>query len=125
VGWLDADHAFDRRTIPEDVLLRLRWLASERRVAQTRGFHVCPFCPAPPLDEDAYRTGSAEIWVPDGQHGYFAAPTLVVHYVAAHGYAPPHEFVKAIEHLEIGDRVPDLDGVRREMIRTASGNRSS
>jgi hypothetical protein len=27
----------------------------------------------------------------------FAAPTLIIHYIAAHGYLPPEQFIAALE----------------------------
>ncbi len=123
MGWLDAHHAFERGHVSEEVLRRLRWLASERRVAQTRGYHSCPFCPsgepAAPRTATDSALGSAEVWVPDDEEGrYFAAPVLVIHYIAAHQYAPPDVFMKALERLEIGTHVPDLDTARRNAINT-------
>jgi hypothetical protein len=107
VGWLDTTHDFPRGQVSQEVLARLRWLSSERRVAQTRGYHYCPFCPSSPIDPEH---GSAEIWVPDNRaDGFFAAPELLVHYVAEHSYAPPGVFIEAVESLEVGECIPDLD----------------
>jgi hypothetical protein len=110
VGWLDTEHAFETGSLPSSTLIKIRWLASERRVCQSRGFHECPFCVLEHEDADWSRRSSAEIWVPDPDTGgFFAAPELVGHYVEAHGYLPPPVFVAAVDRLEIGDGVPDLD----------------
>ncbi|HTW24902.1 MAG TPA: hypothetical protein VMD78_14950 [Candidatus Baltobacteraceae bacterium] len=44
-----------------------------------------------------FKLGSAEIHVkaPDGRT--FAAPDLIYHYVAQHGYKPPLEFIDVVE----------------------------
>lgn len=57
---------------------------------QTRGFHTCEFCGG---REKA--VGNAEIRVP-GEGRMYAAPSLVHHYVVAHGYKPPEEFIAAV-----------------------------
>jgi hypothetical protein len=48
------------------------------------------------LDGRSIRLGNGEVRVraPDGQ--WYAAPTLVAHYVAGHGYLPPRPFVDAV-----------------------------
>jgi len=40
--------------------------------------------------------GNAEIWIPDGAGGIFAAPNLIVHYIETHNYLPPSEFIEAV-----------------------------
>ena len=40
--------------------------------------------------------GSAEIRVKGKDGKVYAAPTLIYHYVAAHDYDPPKEFVEAL-----------------------------
>jgi hypothetical protein len=40
--------------------------------------------------------GSAEIRVRSGAGELLAAPDLILHYVTAHGYGPPEEFVMAV-----------------------------
>ena len=41
------------------------------------------------------RLGSANVFVPTEQY-VFVAPTLVVHYIDAHEYAPPEVFQQAV-----------------------------
>jgi hypothetical protein len=40
--------------------------------------------------------GTAEIRVASDDGICFAAPTLIYHYVAEHGYRPPEQFVEAV-----------------------------
>ena len=114
VGWLDAAHPFPRGCVPNGFVARLRMLAS-KPVNQTRGFYVCQFCdfgpPIPPGDQAAldarYRQwkaagalGSAEIRVIGSGGCVYAAPTLICHYVEAHNYQPPDEFIAAVMEIE-------------------------
>jgi hypothetical protein len=69
-----------------------------RRTNETRGFRKCPF-------RDAWRVhvtdsvplllGHAEYHIPGPDGTTYAAPTTVIHYVHAHGYQPPAEFIDA------------------------------
>ena len=71
---------------------------------RTRGFHTCEFCGADGAnteivahwDGHSRRLGSAEIRVTSASGISYAAPDLVVHYIEAHGYGPPAEFVAAL-----------------------------
>jgi hypothetical protein len=65
----------------------------------TLGYHQCPFCPAYPAREringELASLGSAEIRV-HGPTAEYAAPNLIYHYVIAHEYLPPDEFIEAV-----------------------------
>jgi hypothetical protein len=96
VGWLDSGVPHSRGAPPADLAETLQRMRRTHRARQTRGFHLCPWCApglARPLD-DCPR-GSAEIRVP-GDGVVYAAPELVAHYVEAHEYLPPAEFVRAV-----------------------------
>lgn len=47
-------------------------------------------------DEDWDVLGHSEFWVQKAPGEYFVAPTLILHLIAEHGYAPPGEFVQAL-----------------------------
>ena len=103
VGWLDAKHEFLQGKVSDVVIERLKSLA-KKPVNQARGFHLCPFCKNESGDANAHTermikigaTGSAEIRVcrKDGQT--YAAPVLICHYIEAHNYQPPEEFINAV-----------------------------
>jgi hypothetical protein len=100
VGWLDAGHPFPT-AVPSDELLESLWRFSAIRICQMRGFHPCDFCHGEfamiQRHKSEYQAfGSAEIRAFSPSGLAYAAPNLIYHYVAAHGYAPPAEFVKAL-----------------------------
>jgi hypothetical protein len=125
VGWLDAVHSFDVRA-PSEELLDALWAFVRSPVAKTRGRHECELCPRDadyderlrarmggprdlPWPEDRrsrsiwasrhgveLQLGTAEMRAYGEGGGGFAAPTLIYHYVAAHQYAPPDAFVRAV-----------------------------
>jgi len=103
VGWLATDVPFSKGPVSATFSARLLALCLHQRTKQTRGFHLCPFCDSPPtgmpveVEGRVFKLGSAEIHVkaPDGRT--FAAPDLIYHYVAQHGYKPPLEFIDVVE----------------------------
>lgn len=102
IGWLDIHHPFPTNKASEELLDALfeRCLNPD---VQTRGFHKCEFC-----DDQQFGglkvcrhgreiwLGSAEITVEGADGKIYAAPSLIYHYVAAHDYGPPKEFVEAL-----------------------------
>ena len=110
-GWLDPAHPFRQGACPPAVLAGLEESA-RRPVDQTRGYHVCAFCPPrtgtadqpwATLGPTPYVTragdtidlGSASLEVvTGGRRG--VAPNLVLHYVSEHGYLPPDEVGSAL-----------------------------
>ena len=102
VGWLDRDQPFPTGEVDRETYTRLVRLAAADR-AVTRGWHDCPFCdersplPLPGANpESEVLLGHSEIWVESDDGTIYAAPTLVCHYVAAHGYLPPEAFLNAV-----------------------------
>ncbi|MFI5911599.1 hypothetical protein [Dactylosporangium sp. NPDC051541] len=108
VGWLDAAHPFERGAVPEGFADALRGIIGNPTVNQTRGFHECELCP--PGAEDVAVPGrgggssraSFEIRVPGAGGSMFAAPVMVWHYVTAHEYRPPVQFVEAVRQYDAG-----------------------
>lgn len=101
IGWLDADEPFATGLLPDGFLDALAGLYA-RPVRRTRGLHGCPFCDP---DERAYspkdlpwQVDSFEIRAFHPRGRAFAAPGLIHHYIAVHGYRPPDLFVDAVLH---------------------------
>jgi hypothetical protein len=105
VGWLSRDHTFAVGPAPQPFVDALAELAS-RPVNLYRGVHLCEFRPSPPkvlseggipmIDPLPGTAGNGEIHVTDGDLTY-VAPVMVLHYVTAHSYLPPAQFIRAVE----------------------------
>lgn len=129
VGWLARGHELPTAT-PDEDLLDLLWLFCSISVAPMRGGHPCEFCLAPgtfQVERHGKRLllGAAEIRVFSQKGITYAAPTLIYHYVAAHHYKPPDEFLDALEN---GPRpgsqqyTDALDAAQLEWRRTSKGS---
>jgi hypothetical protein len=89
IGWLDPGHPMVTGPTSAEFRAKLARLC-EVRVKQTRGFQPCYFCKG-----RARPHSSSEMRVA-GNGKVYAAPSLVHHYVAAHDYRPPDEFIAAV-----------------------------
>jgi hypothetical protein len=102
VGWLSAEHDFPSGNVEADVVHSIGELLWSNRVNKTRGFHLCELCKAQKAIEvsgarGSLSLGSAEIWLPSlDESTIFAAPDLLMHYVARHKYKPPAQFLEAL-----------------------------
>ncbi len=105
IGWLDVQHPFPTGASEVVFQERLAWLCTQQRYAQMRGVHACNLCE--PMRHSYHQVevpgnrfllGSAEVRVQGNRR--YAAPNLVLHYVIDQGYAPPQEFVDAVNHIE-------------------------
>ena len=133
VGWLSCEHAFPVGETSAELRRGLSELATEP-VNGCMGSHDCEFC-TPPMKEflfwrwqpprlDSIASGNGEIRVPALQGDIvYVAPQLVAHYVEAHNYLPPPEFIEAAMVFAHGrrmawealraqwrERIPALDG---------------
>jgi hypothetical protein len=100
IGWLSIDREFPKHS-PSEEELDLIWVYCKCSVAQSRGIHDCELCPAggsryAMRKGESLLLGSAEIRVFGKGDTIYAAPTLIYHYVAAHEYKPPEEFIRAL-----------------------------
>lgn len=103
VGWLERDHEYDRAS-PSDDVLTLLWEFCKYPVAQCRGLHVCDLCgtSAPTTASKLgvqLLLGGGEIRVFSDDYAIYAAPDLIYHYVEAHDYKPPDEFIRALRGI--------------------------
>jgi hypothetical protein len=111
VGWLDIAMPFERGPVPAGFIERLKKLVSQQDHSQTLGFQVCQFCKdlyaalrvGGKFDHKLYnecladgRFSSAEIRVQGKDGRWYASPRMIAHYVEAHGYRPPDEFIEAV-----------------------------
>lgn len=95
IGWLDVDYPYETgKRLPVGFVGRLQtcaedWATSAKLLGlQTfLGCHDCEFC------RDVAGFGS--FGIPAGDI-LFVAPDMVGHYVAAHRYVPPDEFIAAV-----------------------------
>jgi hypothetical protein len=112
IGWLDSAHDFAKGIPPYGFVDRLRTL-SRTRIKRMRGFQICCFCSdlRPFLElrewsdqdkafynccfEDG-RFSSTEIRVVGPGGRIYASPVMLLHYIEAHGYLPPQEFIDAV-----------------------------
>jgi hypothetical protein len=117
VGWLDKisdehpqpDEAGEPRgnsavvfggKIPGEALAVLKRIPARNHY---RGDHFCAFCPNPwrdtskPFNPDI--ACDSEIWVKGERGRVYCCPSLIIHYIEAHGYVPPQEFVSALLHV--------------------------
>jgi hypothetical protein len=108
IGWLDAAFEFNKGDVDQSLLERLESLISSEgstdlHVNKIRGVHPCAVCgERGPFEVGLNKVvlGSSELWIPDLVEGhYFAAPSLIYHYIRDHGYLPPIVFSEAVMRM--------------------------
>ncbi|MGX1544627.1 DUF7919 family protein [Streptomyces adustus] len=106
VGWLEAGRPWTRGRGPEGFTDKLLEILAAQQVNEMLGLHCCDLCGAAPFDSHPWFTprpghrcaaaGTGELRVPGPPGVAFAAPQLIGHYVADHGYLPPRTFRDAV-----------------------------
>ena len=102
VGWLDPVHEFSTGTVSIGFFERLvALLKSPWQPAAAAGRHRCAFCKftggpsSISYAGDTIVLGSSVLVVPSA-NALFVAPSMIAHYVDAHGYSPPQAFMEAV-----------------------------
>lgn len=102
VGWLAEGRAYTRGEVSREHFRQLAaLLVNPWEPVVTAGRHACPFCrftggPGSVVSDGCVvPVGSRVVFVPS-EHRLYVAPSLILHYVDAHAYAPPAEFVAAV-----------------------------
>jgi hypothetical protein len=100
IGWLDSEHPFEKGEVASQYTDKLKEIIlSGKCVLRARGMHPCPFCNEPTLvksDTKYLALGASEIWIPTQNNIIYAAPNMLHHYITAHKYKPPQEFLDAV-----------------------------
>jgi hypothetical protein len=88
IGWLDKNHSFTTNSANPDFLQILKRHIAERwTFVASAGIHECELC---------YRFASAcNVVIPTRTFVYIA-PEMISHYIEAHNYKPPDEFIQAV-----------------------------
>jgi hypothetical protein len=100
VGWLGRGHPYSQGEVSEEFLDRL-FEFCRAHLFKMGGNHGCELC-VHPSDGMRVQRGDKETWLGDaeirvvGKGKVYAAPTLIFHYVTAHKYRPPDEFIQAV-----------------------------
>jgi hypothetical protein len=113
IGWLGSGSVFERGATLPGVWEALLVLAAEQQNVM-RGVHYCEFCDeespirlSAPTDRGWVSLGMGEIHVRGYDGTLYAAPSLVIHYISAHCYRPPHGFQAAVLAAEGGESNQD------------------
>ena len=89
IGWLSASHPYPKGGVTKEFVDALqRNIDMAWQPVAAGGRHTCEFCKSNPAK------GGGNVWIP-GNGVVYVAPELVLHYIDAHGYKPPDEFVDA------------------------------
>ncbi|MEJ2046123.1 MAG: hypothetical protein P8X74_19245 [Reinekea sp.] len=107
IGWLSIDQVFSTGEFPQEFMDKLTQIICgnakfDAHFNLIRGIRSCDFCNKTEVilkcGAGEMPLGMSEILIPHGREkGYFfAAPSLVVHYILEHGYIPPSEFIESV-----------------------------
>jgi len=123
VGWLSSAHAFPTGDVPDEAVPKILRLVLHHRVNVMRGHHDCELCfeqfgrpgMAVCMDVDGHEVwlGNAEIRVTDRTGVIYASPSLVAHYISAHRYLPPPDFIEAVLDAPVTERPIERSVPRR------------
>jgi len=94
VGWLDISQPFTTGNTTEEFKTKLEYLTTTQATQQYRGSHGCQWCSSGLMSRYA-GNGSIRVISPVTQNQY-EAPVLIAHYVRAHNYLPPEDFIVAV-----------------------------
>lgn len=92
VGWLEINQAFPTGPIDAKAFEALEALIAEPMDLgfTSMGRHGCDLCQ---FKAEAF--GNGVIYIPSPESFIYATPPLVTHYINAHHYQPPAEFIGA------------------------------
>ena len=90
VGWLADAYPYPKGATPWRFRWKLRRLARNLK-NQMEGLHDCDICGG-----SLKTRGNGEIHVTGSDGITYVAPALIVHYISAHKYVPPQQFIDAV-----------------------------
>lgn len=109
VGWLKKNHSFTKGHVSKiflEKIAKIIVIHSGVHVNRRRCQNSCELCgcyvPEISVNGISEWLGFSEIWIPSIRQGYFfAAPSLIYHYVMEHEYLPPKDFIEAVMQFDL------------------------
>lgn len=100
VGWLDIEHPYTQDSVSQHFLKQLfKLLVKPWNLVYLMGYAECELCELDidelTYDDQTVKVGNLNLFIP-GDGFLYVAPSLIAHYILAHGYAPPQEFCDAV-----------------------------
>ena len=101
VGWLETGRPYAKGSVPKKAISVLKKLVRRPVKDELWGFHACDLCQTKPavltrLWPKRRHLGTGEIRVAGVNGIIYASPVLIVHYIKAHQYCPPQEYIDAL-----------------------------
>lgn len=112
VGWLGSENEFTRGAVPKEFIDKLLLILCTRtetfdaHACVLRGIEPCGLChrtiecKCAREGKPGMFLGMSELWIPTDHGRLFAAPSLVLHYIAEHQYRPPDDFIEAVNAVD-------------------------
>jgi hypothetical protein len=101
VGWINPGPVLDATRVGLDFLDRLKKIAcgsdTFRPLVETiRTPPECAKCGKIVLDCSVGTLPEGQFWIPESKEQFYASPIEIIHYVEAHGYVLPADYVNAV-----------------------------
>ncbi len=119
IGWLKQGFTYSKGKVGDRFLQKLQQMYQSPRVhiRGMRGYHQCDLCDPSLANKDQQSAsspqqiwrGSSELWIPSSMSSQliYAAPSMIRHYIIAHEYRPPDEFIQSVQEFDLNS---DWDG---------------
>ena len=99
IGWLESDHPIPSGQVSlaffEKLMLLCKSPWRPELAPVSCGIHPCSLCRFNGVGNQRLIAGCTNVFIPFSK-GLFVFPELLPHYISAHNYAPPPEFVDAV-----------------------------
>lgn len=120
VGWLESGHDYTSGELSDSVVSRLtELLVNPWQPSIAMGQHDCSFCRFSggprtfTFNNSTIEMGISNLFIPTKDQ-IFVAPSLIVHYMDAHNYAPPDVFCDAVMACPEMRSMPYLKAIRNQ-----------
>lgn len=120
VGWIDIRANFQRGETQKTLSEKLLAIACGSESAHTlvepiRESPRCAICGPISLQCGLKVLPEAELWVP-GEGVVFASPIAIIHYIEAHEYRPPAEYIEAVNTFALNSNFIAEDLYRAKLV---------
>ena len=131
IGWLESDHDYARGPVAEEFVTQLTALLVDPwQPCVTMGWHDCSFCRFSrgprqfTINNTTIDMGISNLFVP-APDTIYVAPSLILHYIDAHGYSPPRQFQDAVLACAEMRSMKYLKAIRKHAPKEMSASMSS
>lgn len=111
ICWLEKEKPYTKGEISQTIVDKLYEISKlPETLVYFLGYHECDFCGFCDVEL------GASMFIIGFKEKIYACPAMIIHYIKAHKYLPPPEFLEAVQNYDHQKAMAHLEEIRENIL---------